>query len=197
MLDFNKFFYGLAYRLGKPRWDSGAVPPEVIALAESDYARTALDLGCGTGTNAIYLAQCGVNVVGVDFTPQAIETARAKARRANVSVDFRISDVTRLDALREPFDLVLDIGCFHGLDQTARARYAENLARLTRPGSVFLLWGFDRPVFIGKYGITPDQIRQQFAPHWEIERIEHGARPAKGVGAWFWLVRQNENYPHR
>lgn len=197
MFDFNKFFYGLAYRLGKPRWDSGAVPPEVVELVESDHARTALDLGCGTGTNAIYLAQRGLAVVGVDFTPQAIESARAKARRANVAVDFRIGDVTRLDALREPFDLVLDIGCFHGLDATGRTRYAANLARLTRPGSVFLLWGFDRPVFIGKYGITPDQIRQQFAPHFEVKRIEQGARPAKGVGTWFWLVRQNENHPHR
>ena len=190
MLNLNKFFYGLAYRMGTPRWDSGVVPPELIAQVERNHARTALDLGCGTGTNAIYLAQRGLQVVGVDFTLKAIEAARAKAKRANVSVDFHLGDVTRLDYLSEPFDLILDVGCFHGLDQSARKRYAENIARLTHPGSVFMLWGFDGPKFAGTYGFTSEQVRQQFASHFVVSKIESGTNLNKREGHWYWLVRQ-------
>ena len=193
MPTLNKLIYDLSYRLGTPRWDSGAVPPEVIALVASDHAHTALDLGCGTGTSAIYLAQRGLTVVGVDFVPQAIETARAKAQAAKVSVDFRVGDVTRLDSLRarEPFDFVLDIGCFHGLDASGRTRYATQLARLTHPDSQFLLWGFEGPAMFGTYGITSEQVRQQFAPHFAVTRIERGEGIGKRTGVWYWLVRQN------
>lgn len=194
MPDMNKWFYDLAYRLGQPRWDSGAVLPQVIALSEHDHTHTALDLGCGTGTSAIYLAQKGLRVVGIDFAARAIDTARDKAQRANVTVDFRVGDVTRLDSLglREPFDLVLDVGCFHGLDSNARTRYVEHVARLTHPGSLFLLWGFRvLPRFYSTYGMTPDQVRQQFAPYFAVNRIEQGEGLGKRDGAWYWLVRQN------
>jgi SAM-dependent methyltransferase len=193
MPNFNKIVYNLAYRMGKPHWDSGAVPPEVIALAESDHAQTALDLGCGTGTSAIYLAQRGLAVVGVDFTPQAIATARDKARRADVTVDFRIGDVTRLDSLgvHEPFDLALDVGCFHGLDATGRARYAEQLARLTHSGSMFLLWGLDQPELFVKYSVTAEKVQQAFAPNFATSRIEHSTSPSQHAGTWYWLVRQS------
>ena len=187
----NKIVYNLAYRMGKPHWESGAVPSEVVTLAESNSSHTALDLGCGAGTNAIYLAQRGLAVVGVDFTPQAIATARDKARRADVTVDFRIGDVTRLDFLREPFDLVLDIGCFHGLDASGRARYAEHLARLTHSDSMFLLWGLDHPEFFVKYSVTAEGVQQAFAPNFVTSRIEHGASPSQRAGTWYWLVRQS------
>ena len=192
MPDLNKWFYDLAYRLGQPRWDSGAVLPQVIALSE--HAHTALDLGCGTGTSAIYLAQKGLRVVGIDYAPKAIDTARDKAQRANVTVDFRVGDVTRLDSLglREQFDLVLDVGCFHGLDFKARARYVEYVARLTHPDSDLLLWGFRvLPRFYGTYGMTPNQVRQQFAPFFAVNRIEQGDGLGKREGAWYWLGRQN------
>ena len=192
MLNLNKFIYDLAYRMGTPRWDSGVVPPEIIAQVERNHAHTALDLGCGTGTNAIYLAQHGFQVVGVDFALQAIEAAREKAQRANVSVDFHLGDVTRLEYLHQPFDLILDIGCFHGLDQAGRKRYVENITRLTQPGSVFMMWGFDRLKFLGQYGVTTTDVWTQFAPQFTVERVVHGAGPTKTVGAWFWLVRQGE-----
>ena len=193
MTDLSKWFYDLTYRSGKPRWDSGAVPSEVIALAASEHARTALDLGCGTGTSAIYLAQKGLAVVGIDFAPNAIAAARDKAQRAGVAIDFHVGDVTRLDSLgvKEPFDLVLDVGCFHGLDAAGRARYAEQVARLTHPGSQFLIWGFEGKRFFGAYGVTPEQVRQQFQPHFTLDRIEHSDGLNHRAGAWYRLVRQN------
>lgn len=190
MAELNKWFYNLAYCLGKPRWDSGAVPPEVKGLADCEQARTALDLGCGTGTNAIYLAQQGLHVVGIDFTPKAIEIARERANQVGVDVEFAVGDVTHLESLEEPFDLVFDIGCYHGLDTAGRWRYVEQLARLTHPGSTYLMWAFEGKKYFGRYGVTSAQVRQEFGTRFMPVRIRHLYNPATGPGAWFWLARR-------
>lgn len=200
-MNLRKWFFDLQYRFSKPPWDSGVTPPEVTALVESgSITGRALDLGCGTGTNSIYLAQHGFAVVGVDFSPKAIATAREKARRAGVAVDFHVADVTQLDSLgvREPFDLILDLGCFHSIDAPSRARYAENVARLTRPGGVFMVYAFsprapDKPghfLRIRNVGVAPEQVQQTFAPHFALERVEHGADRGERASAWYWFRRQ-------
>ncbi len=194
-----KLFFDFQYRFSKPRWDSGITPPEVVALIEGgSLTGRALDLGCGTGTNPIYLAQHGLSVSGIDFSPKAIATAREKARRAGVTVDLRVADVTRLDFLREPFDFVLDLGCFHAIDEGGRGRYAENLARRTRPGSVFMLYAFSprpadapsRGVQLRSAGVTPEQVQQTFAPAFALERVEHGADRGARVSAGYWFKRE-------
>ncbi len=199
-MNLYKLFFDFQYRFSKPPWDSGITPPEVIALVESGgiAAGRALDIGCGTGTNSIYLAQHGFTVVGVDFSPKAIATAREKARRAGVAVDFRVADVTRLDFLSEPFDLVLDIGCFHAVDAEGRARYAQHLARLTRPGSVFMLYAFSphppdqKPhlIKLRNVGATPDDAQEAFAEHFALTRVDHGAARGERASAWYWFRRQ-------
>ena len=191
MPDWSRWLYDLAYRFSKPDWDTGRTPPEVIAEVEKHRARgRALDLGCGTGTHAIYLAQQGYNVVGVDFSPKAIELARRKAADAGRTVDFHIGDVTRLDFLSEPFDLILDMGCFHGLDAGGRARYAAHAARLTQAGATFLLFAFDRPMFNGRFGVTPEAVGRTFAPHFALDSIKHGANRHGRGSTWYRLARQ-------
>lgn len=196
-----KLFFDFQYRFAKPPWDSGVTPPEVVAFIESQTTiGRALDLGCGTGTNSIYLAQRGLTVVGVDFSSKAIATARAKAQRANLGIDFRVADVTRLESLglREPFDFVLDIGCLHAIDAAGRARYAEGIARLTRPGSVYMLYSFsprppDEPghwVQLRNVGITPEEVQQLFGKQFTLERVEHGADRGERTSAWYWFKRQ-------
>ena len=108
----NRLLFELQYRFSKPPWDSGVTPPEVVALIEGGMIPPgrALDLGCGTGTNSIYLARHGFSTVGVDYSPRAIATAREKARRAGVAVDWYVADATRLNFLNPPFDFVLDLG---------------------------------------------------------------------------------------
>lgn len=152
-----KLFYYLSY-LGKPPWDTGVSPPELLAFIESHLPGRALDLGCGTGTNAITLAKCGWQTVGVDFVGRAVRVARRKARLEGVQVDFRQGDVARLEGITGHFDLILDIGCFHSLTPAAKRSYIENLPGLLSPNGVFMLYGF-----LGDesgHGITPTDVEQ-------------------------------------
>lgn len=174
MVLVSKWMYDLMYRFSTPSWEGRGVPPEVAALAENGRKQgRVLDLGCGTGKHSIYLAQQGFTVVGVDFSTKAIELARRNARRVGAAADFFTGDVTRLEFLHEPFDLVLDVGCFHGLDAPGRARYAAHLARLTRPGSTFLLWAFSSSSHFG-IGLDPDMAPGYFEPYFALNRAEPG-----------------------
>lgn len=134
--EFNRWY--LSRR--QPPWDTGVSPPELLAFIATHPPGRALDLGCGTGTNVITLAQHGWRVTGVDFAVKAIVQARRKARAAGVQADLRLGDVTRLDNLAGPFDLILDIGCFHGLPADGRSAYARNVKRLLAPEGTFLLY---------------------------------------------------------
>lgn len=192
MFNWTLLFFEWMYRFSQPPWDTGITPPEVVALVESGGVKKgrALDLGCGTGTNAIYLAQHGFKVVGVDFSSKAIALAREKAQRARAVIDFRVSDVTRLEFLQEPFDFALDVGCFHGLNTSGRDRYAANVARLTRSGSVFMLYAFTpRPRFFRTTGVEPGKVRQTFADHFALDRVEHG-EDRERASAWYWFRRK-------
>lgn len=188
---FSQWFYNTLYRFTKPDWDTGLTPPEVTsAIDQFDRPGRALDLGCGTGTSSIYLAQHGWQVTGVDFSPRAIELARDKARRASVELDLHVGDVSRLDFLRNPFDLILDIGCLHGLDRESRTRYAEQLRRLTRPGSKFLLFGFMRPVFFGSYHLAPDEVHALFEPAFALSSMWPALHRDRGDVVWYDLTRR-------
>ncbi|MEW5868767.1 MAG: class I SAM-dependent methyltransferase [Chloroflexota bacterium] len=139
---WRKLFYTLFY-LRRPPWDSGISPPELMAFIESHPPGKALDLGCGTGTNAITLARHGWQTTGVDFVGSAIRQAHRKARQAGLDIDFRQGDVTQLQNIRSgPFDLVLDIGCLHSLTPQGKAAYIANLEQLLAPGGTFLVYAF-------------------------------------------------------
>jgi SAM-dependent methyltransferase len=187
---FDRVVYDLMYRLGKPVWDTGSTPPEVVeSIAKQPAGGRALDLGCGTGTHSIYLAQHGWGVVGVDFSAKAIAEAREKAKHVGVNADFRIGDVTRLDPLSGPFDFALDVGCFHGLHAAGRARYVEQLTRLVRSGGKYTLWAFDRRALFEDYGISPHAVEQLFSPQFEMSRSEQGTHRGRPT-TWYWFTRR-------
>jgi cyclopropane fatty-acyl-phospholipid synthase-like methyltransferase len=184
--------FDLRYLLGRPPWDTEVTPPEVIELVEGGVLPPgrALDLGCGTGTNCIYLARHDWEVVGVDFSVLAIRRAWRKARRAGVDGRFYQVDVTNLAFLADPFDLALDIGCLHSLSPEDWRRYAAGVARLVLPGGLYLLYTFtprpDRPI---SRGVAPEEVRSLFAPAFAVEREERGEDPSGPRSAWYWLRR--------
>jgi cyclopropane fatty-acyl-phospholipid synthase-like methyltransferase len=189
-----RLIYGLWYYF-RPPWDTGITPPEVVEAIEAPHGLLpgrALDLGCGTGTNSLYLARHGWQVVGVDFAARAIRIARRKARQAGLTADFYVADVTRLDllAIQPPFDLALDIGCFHSLAADARARYLDGLRRLLRPGARWMLYAFGpRQRGDGTVGIASAEVQSLFQPDFRLLRMEGGSNPGGQAAAWYWLER--------
>jgi SAM-dependent methyltransferase len=190
-LNFSRLFFWFAYWRGRARWDTGISPPELVALVEGEHALTpgkALDLGCGTGTNCVYLAQHGWDVSGVDFTARALEKASEKAARAGVIVKFYRGDVTRLGELplRGPFDLLFDLGCFHSLTPQGRAAYAQGVAALSKPGTVFLLYSFvPRKIGSRMIGVTEAEVKATFDGLFTCEQVDWGS-DAPGTGsAWY------------
>ena len=191
-MGYGNWSFDLRYLLGRPPWDTEVTPPEVVELIEGEGLPPgrALDLGCGTGTNCIYLARHGWEVVGVDFSVLAICQARRKARWAGVDCQFYREDVTDLAFLADPFDLVLDIGCLHSLLPEDWERYASEVARLVRPGGLYLLYAFTpRPDHSTTRGVAPEEVRSLFAAAFAVEREERGEDPTGPRSAWYWLRR--------
>ncbi len=179
--------FNLLY-LRKPRWDTGVTPPELEEFVRNHPPGRALDLGCGTGTNAIFLAQRGWQVTAVDFVGRAVDAARRKARKAGVLVDFHREDVTRLAGIRSPFDLVLDIGCFHSLSSAEKAAYLHNLEKLLAPGGFFLLYAFITNSKNSKYGLSPGDLNRLETSLSLVERVDGMDR--EHPSAWFTFRRE-------
>ncbi len=189
----NRLRFWWSYFSGKTRWDTGLVPPEIVALADRLPVGQALDLGCGTGTSSLYLAQRGWRVTGIDFIPAAIRRARWKARAADLhrQIDFYVADVTRLDFLTGPIDLAIDVGCLHSLTPAQQQAYAASLARLARPGAAYLLYAFAPHTRGGRrVGLTPDDVARRFTPAFTVESVVQGLDQGDGpASAWYTLRR--------
>src|SRR5438477_8901711 len=105
------------YRTGeRPPWDTGRVSAELVRrLAQYPIPPgRAIELGCGTGVNAVWLAQQGFEVTAVDLSPLAIERAQQRAEAAGVRVRFLTADLLHPpEELAGPFDFFFDRGCYH------------------------------------------------------------------------------------
>lgn len=177
-------WWNLAY-LFRPPWDSGEPTSVLVRLVESGEVKPgrAIDLGCGTGTNAIYLAQHGFEVTGVDLAPRAIAKAQRKAQAAGVQVRWLVGDVTALPADLGPFDFALDIGCFHSLPLEMRRAYVKTLRRVLAPDGRYLLWCFLREdhrdarrggnrLRPGPRGLTLTELETHFGTHFAIQTFQ-------------------------
>ena len=120
-----------SYRSGDAPWDIGGPQPEIVKVAEAGLITgSVLDIGCGTGENALFLATRGHAVFGLDGSAAAIELARRKAAERQLPVQFHVWDALELQRLRQRFETVIDVGLFHVFDDQERRRYAESLAEV-------------------------------------------------------------------
>lgn len=134
------------YRTGATPWDTGHPSPELIRLLEQWKIppSRALELGCGTGTNAIYLAQLGFDVTACDISPLALERAKQKAFAASVSIDFRQVDLTSApeqSALHgvEPFPFAFDRGVYHTVREMDLETFLRHLEQRIAPGGWYFV----------------------------------------------------------
>jgi SAM-dependent methyltransferase len=184
-----KQFYEITYRHFRAPWEMGS-REEVVSLIESGRIKPgrAIDLGCGTGANAIYLAQQGFEVTGVDYAVAGIEKAKTRAKEAGAAANFIVDDLTNLTHVNGTFDFLLDFGVLDDLRLHQREAYLNNLLPLTHPGSIYLLWGHEYPMrwwekFVPFFDVPfyPGEIESRFSPFFEIElmysRIDYSKWP--------------------
>jgi SAM-dependent methyltransferase len=172
------------YRFGFVPWDGHPLPESLQSLIEGGGAHppltaaTALDLGCGTGDNSIYLAKNGWQVTGVDFVAEAVDKARAKAAAVGVDVRFEQADVTRLceEGIGSGFALIVDNGCLHGMNDEDRYDYVREVSAVAAADARLLLVEFVRGGSYGVPGINPDEVEQRFATGWTM--LSSGSEPA-------------------
>jgi SAM-dependent methyltransferase len=188
--------YNLAYKLGYTPWDQGQ-PVELVELIEGEHALSpgrAIDLGCGTASKAIYLAQHGWTVTGVDKSPDAVKEARAKVAESGLPVEVAQCDLVELDAegvqnvAGAPFDFLLDFGCAHSLRDAAKAKYAANIARLAAPEATLFLYAFTK----SPWRVTREDIDTAFAPYWKLVSATPGALRGKPDAGpmWYRMTRR-------
>ncbi len=180
-----RLHFEFRYLFDRIPWDSGVSPPELLDFLKSHPPGEALELGCGTGTNAITMAKHGWRVTAIDISARAIRRSKRRAEAAELEIDFRRGDVTRLIGIEGPFDMALDIGCFHTLSATDRSRYSASLTRAVRPDGVFLLYSF-----LGSSGgeatrwPSEEEIRRHFGVDFELASVEYGEHRGR-PSAWF------------
>ncbi len=201
------------YRTRRPEdipWISGKPPDILVGLVDAGIIRPckAVDLGCGTGNSAVWLAGRGFRVTGIDLSPTAIGMARENAEKRGVRCDFIAADV--LGELREAggtFDFAYDWELLHHIFPEHRDTYVKNVARLLNPGGRYLSVCFSErdPQFggAGKYRKTPlgtvlyfsseDELRTLFEPLFRIDDLRTIPIPGKAgvhLGVYAFMERR-------
>jgi SAM-dependent methyltransferase len=170
----------------RPRWDGGIPAPEMILFIAGKTPGNAIDFGCGTGTNLLYLAKQNWKVTGIDFAPLAI--AKAKRKLRDYPKTLLVADVTKLTglALPGPYDLALDMGCFHSLSDIGRLAYVKGLEKWIKPDGVVMIYAFQPSNDSDARGIAREAMGSYFNNNFELINYEQGhGRPS----AWYYFKR--------
>ena len=156
-----------------------------------------IDIGCGTGENAMMFASRGCSVLGIDAAPLAIEKAKEKAKTRRSPAEFVVADALELAELKRGFDVATDCGLFHTLSDIERDVFQKSLGSVVvSGGKYFMLCFSDREPtdWGGPRRVTKDEILATFADGWRVDSIlparfearrhgkedAHGWRPSPG-----------------
>lgn len=187
------------YVEGDLPWETGE-PDALLAAALKSHqvaAGRALEIGCGTGVNAVWLAERGFDVTGVDLSPTAIGRAVQRSRDAGVDVCFLATDFLATDVPGAPFAFACDRGCFHVFDEDAeRARFAQRVAAHLAPGGLWhsVLGSTDGPPReVGPPRRSAAQIAAAIEPYFEIVELRatrFGTTDESAPHAWTLVARR-------
>jgi SAM-dependent methyltransferase len=187
------------YRHVQPAfWDIGRPADELQkVVAGGTFARCrVVDMCCGSGTDAIYLASKGFDVTAIDVAPTAVGQALEKAHKAKVSVQWIVADILAPPELK-PFDFIYDRGCYHVVREQNLTAYLETVRRFSHPGTQFLLLASRHDdLSAGEHsGVTEEELRFDFLALFDMEWLREitleSNRPGIGPPGWSALLKRN------
>jgi len=161
-----------AYQARTAPWVIGEPQPAIVELERTGVIRgRVLDAGCGAGEHTILLTRLGYNVLGIDFSPNAIEQARENAAAKGVDARFDVGDAMNLP--EEPaYDTIIDSALFHIFDDADRPKYVRSLHAACRPGAlVHVLALSDAGRGFGPE-VSEAVVREAFGDGWELEALD-------------------------
>jgi SAM-dependent methyltransferase len=185
-----------SYASGQLPWDTGQPEPVLVEFVASSglKPRRTLEIGAGTGTNAIWMAERGFDVLGVDVSPLAVERAHAKMEGRALPCRFAALDFLAAPPPGGPFQFVFDRGCFHVFDEPGeRQQFAAQVAAALAPGGLWLsLVGSTEglPREVGPPRRSAREITLAIEPALEIVELRSAEFREHGANAWFCLSRQ-------
>jgi SAM-dependent methyltransferase len=184
-----------SYASGQVPWDTDQPEPLLVEFITSGGVAPgpALEVGAGTGTNAIWLAERGFDVLGIDISPLAVERAHAKLAERVLGCRFATLDFLAAQSPGGPFQFVFDRGCFHVFDEPdERQRFAAQVAAALAPGGVWLsLIGSTEgpPREVGPPRRSARDVALAIEPALEIVELRSAAFH-EGARAWFCVSRK-------
>jgi len=187
-----------SYATGQLPWDTGQPDPLLVEFVTSGAVAPcpALEIGAGTGTNAIWLAERGFDVFGVDVSPIAVERAQAKMDGRTLRCRFAACDFLAAPPPHGPFQFVFDRGCFHVFDeQDERQRFAAQVAAALSPGGLWLslIGSTEGPLReVGPPRRSALDVTLAIEPALEIIELRSAEFRDHGAKAWFCLSRQRK-----
>ncbi len=178
------------------RWRVESIPPEIREAVEEEWfppGASVLDIGCGSGETAAWLAHQGYEVVGIDFSDAAVTKARAAYHVPRLT--FEVLDISRHAPAVDRFDAFLDRGCLHNVKHEHRADYVRNVVTAAAPGARFLLLA-PRPHRDGDDWVR--YLEELFRPGFEVVRSADTAFERQSdesdeplrIGAALWMIRR-------
>lgn len=185
-----------SYASGHLPWDTGQPEPELVEFVGSGEVTPgpALEIGAGTGTNSIWLAERGFDVLGVDVSPLAVERAKAKMDGRALRCRFDALDFLNAPVPGGPFQFAFDRGCFHVFDEAGeRERFAAQVAAALAPGGLWLsLIGSTEgpPREVGPPRRSAREVILAIEPALEIVELRSAEFGGNHGKAWLCLSRQ-------
>ncbi|MFG2652899.1 methyltransferase domain-containing protein [Streptomyces sp. NPDC048436] len=157
-------------------WDIGRPQPALVAVhASGAVVGDVLDVGCGLGDNAAFLAGQGHRVTAIDVAEAAVQEGRRRAKAKGVEVEFAVADATRLTGFEGRFDTIVDSACFHALAADERERYLVALREASRPGATLHMFCFAQEFeapFPGPHRHTAAYLREVVGGVWNVVSVE-------------------------
>jgi SAM-dependent methyltransferase len=183
-------------------WDMSAPDVLLVSMVEQGELKPCyvLDIGCGTGNEALYLASRGFHVTGIDISPEALCLARKKTTRVKDRCKFVLADISEVLSLEREFDLVLDRACFHFIPVERHGIYLDNVSHALRRGGLCLLYiasDLDDET-VGPYKYSKESIHRIFGSRLRILKIQlvrlepHDLRPK----AYFCVMKNDLDVPN-